>query len=838
MQKNYDQETKKLLDSAFTLAYENNNSTVEPEHLLRVILEEKQTTLKPEDKRIISEILLTKIHAFPKQQDAPVPNIGTSLLKVIMESEKIATTRNESVTPTHLLSSLLEIPKIKTIFTSKNIELPSLVKSDALSQFSVDMIEQARQNLLDPVIGRDEEIRLVMEILAKKTKSNPILVGNPGVGKTAIVSGLAQLIAKNKVPTLANAKIYNIDVGAMVAGTSLRGAFEERLKKVIKEAEKSPNIILFIDEIHIVLSAGSTGESAMDAANMLKPSLASGAIKCIGATTFEEYRKYIEKDPAFARRFVQVTVKEPNIEDTVTMLRGMRERMELHHGIKISDDALVFAAKCAKKYIPRRHLPDSAIDLIDTACASMVIDLEGEPQELLNIKGKIWSAELEKAALELDLGRIKNQQDNIIEERLKETETKIQRLNNELKPLEENFYKGKGRILEIKKIKKRIDDLNSKLSNAERDRDIYTVVDIQQNILPILKEKLEKLEKESIIGEIIGPNNVAEVLSRWVGINVGRITLKENERLLNMGDRIKSRIFGQDTAVDTVVRCLLQNRVGLSVPNKPIGTFLFLGPTGVGKTELAKALSYELFDDEKNMVCIDMSEYGNEMSVSKLVGVSAGYVGYGEGGVLTEAVRNKPYNVVLLDEVDLAHSRALNLLYQILDEGRVMDGKGVVVDFTNTVIIMTSNIGQNEILSSKNVEEVKGIVENKIVEKFGMALFNRMDGVVYFNVLTIEVMSKIFDYNLNQMNKRLKEKKLMLKVSDRVKDDVLARCFNQFYGARPLKRYMQKNFMDGVTRLILSHGSEIEKGIISCYCDDEGIIGEIVGDYVYVLNAL
>lgn len=688
------------------------------------------------------------------------------------------------------------------------------------------MVEQARKGLLDPVIGRENEIRLLMEILCKKSKSNAMLVGPPGVGKTALVNGLAQLIAEDKAPVLKNSKIYSVDIGSMVAGTGVRGEFEERLKTVIKEAENQPGTILFIDEIHTVLSAGKT-DGALDAANMLKPALASGAIKMIGSTTFDEYRQYIEKDPAFARRFVKINVSEPTIEDAITMLRGLKSKLESHHGTKISDNAIIFAVKQGKKYISNRRLPDLAIDLIDTACSSAILNLESEPQEILKIKNKIWSAELEKATIEQDLQRKK---EVMLEERLKEVNNRIEQLKNELLPLEESYKKDKSKVNEAKLLKKRLESCELKIAKAQREKDYYTASDIQNNVIPHILAKLKEIETT----EIITAEHVAEIISRWTNIPVTRLNLKENERLLEMNYRLKNRIFGQDEAVDAIVESILQNRVGLSQKNKPIGSFLFLGPTGVGKTELAKAVSYELFDDERSMVFLDMSDYSNEISLTKFIGASAGYIGYGEGGTLTEPIKNKPYNVILLDEVDLAYQKVLNVLYQLMEEGRVVDGKGNEIDFTNTVLIMTSNLGQELLLKEILEESDKAILEKKVVERFGPAFFNRIDKIIHFSPLKNESLVKILNYQLYTLNERLKDKNLFFVLSDKAKEKVIQKNYSPFYGARPLKRYVQAVFVSAITKLLLMTSKrEEDRVVIECYDRIEEVDGADIGDFTY-----
>ncbi|KCZ79865.1 hypothetical protein H312_02736 [Anncaliia algerae PRA339] len=829
---------EKAFRNAQKRALENSNSHIEPEHLVYEILKLNNIALSKlltnEEKNTALQSLEFEINNLPKLSPKPSVINPSQILSYIITS----TDKGNYVSADQLFYNCLELEKIQRLFP-KNLKEKlenSMVKNvdtyneddveEKTSKFAIELVEQARKGLLDPVIGRENEIRLAMEILCKKSKSNVMLVGPPGVGKTALVNGLAQLIAEDKAPVLKNSKIYSVDIGSMVAGSGVRGEFEERLKSVIKEAESQPGTILFIDEIHTVLSAGKT-DGALDAANMLKPALAGGSIKMIGSTTFDEYRRYIEKDPAFARRFVKINVTEPSIEDAVTMLRGLKGKLETHHGTKISDSAIVFAVKQGKKYIPNRRLPDVAIDLVDTACSSAVINLESEPQEVLKLKNKIWSTELEKATLEQDLQRKK---EFTVQNRLDEVNKKIVQLKDELTPLEESFKKDKSKVNEAKQLKKKLENCELKIAKAQREKDYYTASDIQNNVIPHILNKLKEIETS----EIITSEHVANIISRWTNIPVTRLNLKENERLLEMDSRLKQRIFGQNEAVESIVESILQNRVGLSQKNKPIGSFLFLGPTGVGKTELAKALSYELFDDERSMVFLDMSDYANEISLTKFVGASAGYVGYGEGGTLTEPIKNKPYNVILLDEVDLAHKLVLNVLYQLMEEGRVVDGKGNEIDFTNTVLIMTSNLGQEILLKEYLDEKDKTLLEKMVVDKFGPAFFNRIDKIIHFSPLRKEVLVEILNYQLYLLNERLRDKNITFVLSERAKEEVIYKNHSPFYGARPLKRYVQAVFVSAITRLLLmTNKREEDRVIIECCLRDEEMNGSEIGDFVY-----
>nr|AJA32479.1 ATP-dependent Clp protease heat shock protein 101 [Nosema pernyi] len=836
---------KTIIENAISEAQSNNNNMVEPEHLLKAILMDQSSVLNvilnPTEKEEMKNLILKKINNFARMPNCPTPDFGYLTASVL---NKAGSHKDEYISVYAILLEIFELPSIKALIKNsddiikkikayrgdKKMDNPNADDTEnPIMKFAVEMVEQARRNVFDPVIGRENEIREVIEILSKKTKSNAILVGKPGVGKTAIVTGLAQKIASGEAPGLKNTKIYNVDVGSIVAGACHRGDFEQRLKDLIKEAEETPGVILFIDEIHIVLGAGKTSDSAMDAANMLKPGLANGTIKCIGATTEDEYRQYVEKDPAFERRFVQVAVREPSIEDSITMLRGIRERLELHHGVKIADSALVYAAKASKQYIPNRRLPDIAIDLVDSACASAVISLEGEPQEIQEAKNKIWSLELEKTSLELDLNR---GNDDVILKQIAEVDAKIKQISESMKPMEESYKTEKKHVIEAKILRKKLEDTRLRLQQAERDRETYIALDLKNNVIPVLENELKKLSGL----EIITPNHVAEKISNWTGIPVKRLAMKDNERLLQMSNRIKKRIYGQDEAVDSIVNAILQSRVGIARKDKPIGAFLLLGPTGVGKTELAKAVSMELFDDEKNMLVLDMSDYGNEIAITKLIGASAGYVGYNEGGALTEPIRRKPYNVILLDEVDLAHQSVLNVLYQLLDEGRITDGKGVAVDFRNCVIIMTSNLGQEIIMNSETIgQKEKDELEKRVLEKFGPPFVNRIDNVIYFNQLDLQSLSLILNYQIEDLNKRLEDKNIKLMISEGVADDMICKSHSSVYGGRLLKRLVQKHFGQALTEIILKRTNE-NFMVVRCFTTYENQEGEKIGEYVYQIE--
>lgn len=835
--KKYTDRTRKAIERAIQIAQVNMNTTVEPEHLLLAILEDKSILnklLSADEINSITSNLNNKIAGLGRVSSITEPQLSYTLGTILKKAES---TSMEYISIPIILVNLLSSSKISslfknpdklksdiekeasnTIFESSNSDDPE----DKMAKFAVEVVELARQNKLDPVVGRDDEIRQIIEILSKKTKSNAIMVGKPGVGKTAIINGIAQLIAKGECKVLEGFKIYNVDVGAMVAGASHRGEFEERLKGLVKEAESSKKIILFIDEIHIVLGAGKA-EGSLDAANILKPGLADGTLKVIGATTYDEYRMYVSKDPAFERRFAKVNIREPSVEDTITILRGLRERLEAHHGVKISDKALVYSASMGKRYIPNRRLPDLAIDLIDTACSSAIINLNSEPIEIQQIRNKIWSLELEKTSIEVDLKR-----DPSVIDSLKAVEKKIEEAKNELKPIEDEYNKEKGYLIEARNLRKKLEEAKNKMEQAKRENNRYLVYDLQTNIIPVYEKQLEQLSNV----EVIYPQHVAEVLSRLSGIPMSRLTTKENEKLISMSNKIKKRIYGQNEAIDTVVDSILSAKVGLNRENKPLGSFLFLGPTGVGKTELAKAICEELNDTCENMVILDMSDYVSEMSINKLIGAPAGYVGCEEGGTLTEPIKEMPYNVVLLDEVDLAHQSNLNVLYQLLDEGRVTDGRGVKVSFRNTVIIMTSNLGQ-QFITHDFIDRKK--IEDLAITRFGQPLINRIDNIVVFNHLNELALSEIFKKDLRDLNKKLHEKNVDFSVSDAVIGHAVMNCLNSNFGARIIKRYVKDHFINPITKIILSRKDE---GFIKiqCYLNVEGVEGIEYGEHVFVIE--
>lgn len=686
-----------------------------------------------------------------------------------------------------------------------------------LSKFGRNITEEVKKNKIDPVIGRDEEIRKIITILARKTKNNVILLGEPGVGKTAILEGLAQRIVKNDVPqTLKDKEIFELDMGALVAGAKYQGEFEERLKAVLNKIKSSDHkIILFIDEIHLIVGAGRS-QGALDASNMLKPMLARGDIDCIGATTLKEYQEYIEKDRALERRFQPVMVLEPSKEDTLSILRGLKPRFESHHGVHISDNALVAAVNYSVRYIPNRFLPDKAIDLVDEACAETRVEIESMPSELDEISRKIRQFEIERMALSKE----KDEQSKV---RLEKLEAELNNLNNEAASLTAEWKKEKTEIQEIKDLKAKLDDLNFKLQNAFNEGDFKKASEIQYKEIPSIQSRIDTLEKSEhshkILSDTITEENIASIVSKMTNIPVQRITKGEKERVLNLENILKKRVIGQDNAIKLISDAIIRQRAGINDPRRPIGSFLFLGPTGVGKTEIAKALAEALFDSDSHIIRIDMSEYMEKYSVSRLIGAAPGYVGYEEGGQLTEPVRHNPYSIVLFDEIEKAAPDVLNLLLQIMDDGRLTDAQGRLCDFKNTVIIMTSNIGSQEILSghSENIEKI-------LHASFKPEFLNRIDEIVYFNSLNKDVQYKIVEKMLNDLKERLLSEYYVVDFKDNIKDYVIENAFSPEFGARPLKRFIQHNIETELARKIIAGELKTGKKYMVGYDPDKGLI--------------
>lgn len=833
------------------LAYEFGNQEIEQEHLLYALLRlEDSLILKLIEKMEINQehFMQRALNALEKRVKVQGGQIlvGPMLNKVLITAEDEAKQMGDDyVSVEHLFLSMIKHPnkEIKTIFNEYGIDrerflgVLSTVRGnqrvtsdnpeatyDTLEKYGQDLVERAKRQKLDPVIGRDAEIRNVIRILSRKTKNNPVLIGEPGVGKTAAVEGLAQRIVRGDVPQgLKDKKIFALDMGALVAGAKYRGEFEERLKAVLEEVKKSDGqIILFIDELHTIVGAGKS-DGALDAGNMLKPMLARGELHCIGATTLDEYRKYIEKDPALERRFQPVMVAEPSVEDTVSILRGLKERYEVYHGVKIMDTALVSAATLSHRYISDRFLPDKAIDLVDEACALIKTELDTMPTELDEQQRKILQMEIEVAAL-------KKESDNLSRERLAN-------LQKELAEEKESFGKSKAQweneksaVEKLSVLREEIEDVNNQIQIAQREGNLEKAAELSYGTLPDLKKQLELAEVQAkerstnLVHESVSEDEIARIISRWTGIPVAKLTESERNKTLHLAEELHKRVIGQEEGVVKVSEAIIRSKAGIKDPGKPIGSFLFMGPTGVGKTELAKTLASALFDDENNMVRIDMTEYMEKYSVSRLIGAPPGYVGYDEGGQLTEAVRRKPYSVVLFDEVEKAHPDVFNVLLQILDDGRITDSQGRTVDFKNTILIMTSNIGANILLEgideACNIKEsAKTAVMNELKNHFRPEFLNRLDEIILFKPLTKENINGIVDLIMDNLNKRLEEKEIKIKLSAGAKDYIVESGYDPVYGARPLKRYIQKTVETLVAKKILS-GDVSPKDTIEIVAED------------------
>ena len=854
---NFTQKTLEAVQTAQSMAQENQNNYIMPEHLLYALVDQDGGLIPSllgkmgvDCNTLLSE-LDTAITALPKVSGDTQVYLSQEANRVITAAEKAAKSMgDEYLSVEHLMIGIFAAPTpaIKRIFDNHGItksafttELSKVKTSpvtgdnpestyDALAKYGTDLVKRARDNELDPVIGRDTEIRNVIRILSRKTKNNPVLIGEPGVGKTAIAEGLAQRIVRGDVPEgLKNKTIFSLDMGALIAGAKYRGEFEERLKAVLEEIRRSEGgIILFIDELHTIVGAGKT-EGSMDAGNLLKPMLARGELHCIGATTLDEYRKYIEKDAALERRFQPVQVDEPTVEDTISILRGLKERYEVYHGVRIHDSALVAAATLSNRYITDRFLPDKAIDLVDEACALIRTEIDSMPAELDDMRRRIMQLEIEEMAL-------KKEDDQLSKDRLTKLREELANLKDEYNEQKSRWEAEKNSVDEVKTLKSEIEKMHADIENAQLRYEYEKAAKLKYSDLPALEKKLAEAEKRSeqskantMVHDTVTEEEISGIVAKWTGIPVAKLMEGEREKLLHLDSYLHKRVIGQNEAVEKVTEAILRSRAGISDPNRPIGSFLFLGPTGVGKTELAKSLAECLFDDEHNIVRIDMTEYMEKFSVSRLIGAPPGYVGYEEGGQLTEAVRRRPYSVVLFDEVEKAHPDVFNILLQILDDGRITDSQGRTVDFKNTIIILTSNLGSSELLDGIQPdgsisEDARAAVMGELRRAFRPEFLNRLDEIIMFKPLTKENLSGIIDILMEGLKKRLADKTLKLEVTDAAKSLIIERGFDPIYGARPLKRYLQSAAETLIAKEILrgdlAAGSTLvldaENGELSC----------------------
>ena len=845
------QKTREALQAAQRIAVEYSNNAVEQEHLLAA-LAQQQDGLIPQmlqtlgvDANAFAQAALQKVEALPRVtgsgRDPEKIYISSDLDRALNAAEQQAKQmKDEYISVEHVFLGILQRPgkaaneifKMFGITTEKFMQQLSAVRGNqrvtsdnpedtynALKKYGQDLVEMARANKLDPVIGRDSEIRNVIRILSRKRKNNPVLIGEAGVGKTAIAEGLAQRIVRGDVPeNLKDRTVFSLDMGALVAGAKYRGEFEERLKSVLNEVKKSEGkIILFIDELHTIVGAGKT-DGAMDAGNLLKPMLARGELHCIGATTLDEYREYIEKDPALERRFQPVMVNEPTVEDTISILRGLKERYEVYHGVKIQDAALIAAATLSDRYITDRFLPDKAIDLVDEACAMVKTELDSMPAELDEMNHRITQLQIEEASL-------KKETDELSKQRLATLEKEMAELRDSFNSKKAQWENEKNAVNKVQSLRAEVESTKAEIEKATRTGDYAKAGELQYGKLPTLQKQLEEEEKiaeakkeSSLLRDRVTDDEIARIVARWTGIPVSKLVEGEREKLLRLPDTLHQRVIGQDEAVQKVADAILRSRAGIANPNRPIGSFLFLGPTGVGKTELAKALAQALFDDEKNMVRIDMTEYMEKFSVSRLIGAPPGYVGYEEGGQLTEAVRRHPYSVVLFDEVEKAHPDVFNILLQVLDDGRITDSQGRTVDFKNTVIILTSNLGSDLILEDleksramgKNElsEEAKNAIDQLLKRQFRPEFLNRLDDIVYYKSLTKQEIGSIVDLMLADLRRRLADKQLNLVVTDAAKNAIIDGGYDPIYGARPLKRYIQAHVETMIAKEIIGGSHE------------------------------
>ena len=849
----FTQKTLEALQAAQKTAQEYGNSQIEQLHLLYALLHQEDglipnllTRMNVDINRILT-IADDALNRLPKVSGSnSQPGMSNALMNTLNEAEnEMRQMSDEYVSVEHLFLALLSKPdfSVNQVLNKSGLTRQDFLTAlqavrgnarvtntepeatyDVLKKYGQDLVELAKQNKLDPVIGRDTEIRNAIRILSRKSKNNPVLIGEPGVGKTAIAEGLAQRIVRGDVPdSLKDHTIFSLDMGALIAGAKFRGEFEERLKAVLNEIKSSNgSIILFIDELHTIVGAGKT-EGSMDAGNLLKPMLARGELHCIGATTLNEYRKYIEKDAALERRFQPVLVSEPSVEDTISILRGLKERYEVFHGVKIQDQALIAAATLSNRYISDRFLPDKAIDLVDEACATIRTEMDSMPQELDDIRRRIMQHEIEEAAL-------LKEEDALSKERLAVIQKELANMRESFTSMKARWEQEKNSIGKVQKLREEIEQIGAQIDFAERNYDLNRAAELKYGRLPQLQQELaaqEALAEEargenSLLRDRVTEEEIARIVARWTGIPVSKLMEGERDKILHMQDTIHKRVIGQDEAVQKVCDAILRSRAGIQNPNRPIGSFLFLGPTGVGKTELAKALAQTLFDDEKNMVRLDMSEYMEKHSVSRLIGAPPGYVGYDEGGQLTEAVRRRPYTVILFDEVEKAHPDVFNVLLQVLDDGRITDSQGRTVDFKNTIIILTSNLGSSAILEGigqdgQITESARQQVESMLKLQFRPEFLNRLDEIVFYKPLTREDIDQIIDLQISDLNQRLKDKQLTMRITPAARQYIVAQGYDPIYGARPLKRFIQRNVETLIARKIIADAVEPRTEIIIDY---------------------